>query len=319
MRPALAFVLALVGVLAHAGTLTVSSPTQGSFLGTSNQVKFIIRGATLEVEVRVQATGPGGTTTVQRKFTPNRDGEVTGEIPLNFSPSTPEGAYTLTVTATEPSNTYNTVVINTTVDVTKPKFRAVSPLANSFVKGVVPITVKLDEPNVKEWRVQINGQDIPNNTGDSQNFVVNWDTSGIIQDGPQTVNIRVEDEAGNEATRTFTLTVDRVAPVVTIQHPRSDTRVRLRSRVPVVIDIADGAPNSVHPTGIDAIVTTLDGTFIQRVPQERVQTVSGNVLRFTGRLRWRNEFRNGFKIRVNAVDKAGNVAAEQEVTVQVRR
>ena len=138
MRLAAIILLGLTAATSWAGNITVTSPSSGDFLGTTNSVKFLITGAVVQVKVTVTATldsNPAVNVSVERSFDPNGDGEVDGSVPLNFSPSTPEGAYTLTVVATEPGNTYNTVPgIPINVDVKVPKFGNSNPLSGSFVK-----------------------------------------------------------------------------------------------------------------------------------------------------------------------------------------
>lgn len=321
MKKAILVLFAACAALgAYAQTLTVTSPTEGAFVGSSNQVKFLIRNAIQEVTVRVVATGPGGgSTQVEGRFTPNSEGNIDNNLSLTFSPSNPEGAYVLVITATEPGQTYIPVTRNVTLDRTKPKFLQVNPTDNAFVKGpIVAIGVELDETNVKEWRVQINNQDIPNNTGSTQAFTVNWDTSGIEQDGAQTITIRVKDEADNESTQTISVTLDRVSPVVGIQYPRLDTVLRRRSTVSVVVDITDISTSSIDVTGVDVVVMSLTGNFITRVARSSVRTSGSNTLRWSGRIRYRPNLPNEYKIVAIARDKAGNVAATQEVTVRLR-
>lgn len=321
MKKAILVLFAACAALgAYAQTLTVTSPTEGAFVGSSNQVKFLIRNAIQEVTVRVVATGPGGgSTQVEGRFTPNSEGNIDNNLSLTFSPSNPEGAYVLVITATEPGQTYVPVTRNVTLDRTKPKFLQVNPTNNAFVKGpIVAIGVELDETNVKEWRVQINNQDIPNNTGSTQAFTVNWDTSGIEQDGAQTITIRVKDEADNESTQTISVTLDRVSPVVGIQYPRLDTVLRRRSTVSVVVDITDISTSSIDVTGVDVVVMSLTGNFITRVARSSVRTSGSNTLRWSGRIRYRPNLPNEYKIVAIARDKAGNVAATQEVTVRLR-
>jgi len=153
----------LAATASIAQSFTVTSPTEGAFIGTTNSLHFIVHGATLETTVHATIVGPtGGTTNVEQRFTPNSSGDIDNSLPLNFSPSSPEGAYTITVSASQPGFTYPDVVIHVILDVTKPKILEFNPINNSFVKGpIVPITVKVSEANIKEWKVQVNGQDIP--------------------------------------------------------------------------------------------------------------------------------------------------------------
>jgi hypothetical protein len=306
-------------------TLTVTSPTEGAFIGTNNQLKFIVHGATLEVTVHATIVGPtGGTTNVEQRFTPNASGDIDNSLPLNFSPSSPEGNYTITVSATHPGFTIPDTVIHVVLDVTKPKILEFNPINNSFVKGpTVPITVKVNETNIKEWKVQVNGQDIPNNSGttvDSNGrFTVAWDVSGILTDGTQSVSITIKDKADNVSTQNASVTVDRIKPSITIQFPRSDSNIRPGSTISVVIDVQDASTSSVDVTGLDVTLTTIAGQFITRVPRISFSGSGGNTLRWTGRIRGRDiKLPKQFKVVANAIDKAGNVAVTQSTTVTLK-
>jgi hypothetical protein len=306
-----------IAAFAAAGTLTVTSPTEGAYLGANNNLKFQITGATLEVTINVNITGPGGTTNIQKRFTPDSDGKINDQIAINFSQSSPEGAYSITVTATEPGNTYTPVTVNVNVDVTKPKFFDFNPVADSFVKGPnVPIIVQVVDANFKEYRVQVNNQDIPNNTGtslDSNNsFNVNWNVDGILQDGAQTITITVKDLADNEETKTMTVTIDRIAPTTTIQYPRADTRVRPHSTIPVTVDVSDQSANSVSVTGIDVVIRDMNNNLIMRVP--RTSFSNG---RWMGRILSTTTLPKKFKLVATTTDRAGNVGVPQTTVVTV--
>jgi hypothetical protein len=306
-------------------SFTVTSPTEGAFIGTNNSLHFIIHGATLETTVHATIVGPtGGVTNVEQRFTPNTSGDIDNSLPLNFSPSSPEGAYTITVSASQPGFNYPDVVIHVILDVTKPKILEFNPVSNSFVKGpIVPITVKVSEVNVKQWTVQVNGQDIPNNSGttlDSNGgFSVDWDTTGILTDGEQNITITVKDKADNTSTQTASVTIDRVRPSLTIQFPRSDTQIRPGSTISVVVDVQDASTTSVDVTGVDVTLTTMTGTFLMRVPRLSFQGSSATVMRWTGRVQGRHiNLPNQFKVVANSVDRAGNVAVTQTTTITLR-
>lgn len=311
--------LLITAMAGAVGTLTVTSPTEGAFLGANNFVKFNITGANVEVQVTVTVTGPGGTTTIgPQPFTPDTDGKITGSIPVNFSQSSPEGPYTIVVSATENGASYVPVTINVTVDVTKPKFFDFNPIADSFVKGPnVPIIVKVIDANFKNYKVQVNSQDIPNNTGttlDGDNtFTVTWNVTGILQDGAQTISIDVKDQADNDSTESFTVTIDRIPPVTSIVYPRSDTRVRPHSTIPITVDINDsGQSGSVDVTGVDVVLKDMTGHQIMRVPRTSFQSN-----RWTGRILSTTNLPHQFKVVANTVDKAGNVGVTQTTIVTV--
>jgi hypothetical protein len=312
------FALLATAIASAVGTLTVTSPTEGAFLGATNKIKFNITGAIVEVQVKVEITGPGGTTTIgPQPFTPDGENRITGEISANFSESAPEGAYTIVVSATENGVPYTPVTINVTVDVTAPKFFDFNPTSNAFVKGpVVPIIVKVIDANFKEYRVQVNSQDIPNNTGTTlgidNTFVVNWNVAGLQHDGPQTITITVKDQANNEKTKTLTVTRDTIPPTTSILYPRSDTRVRPHSTVQILVNVADQGTNSVHVTGVDVVLKDMNNNLIMRVPRTSFQSN-----RWTGRILSNVTLPSKFKIVANTTDKAGNVGVTQTTIVTV--
>ncbi|MBC8063655.1 MAG: hypothetical protein H7Y17_02400 [Chlorobia bacterium] len=318
--------IALMAVAAHAQfTLQVTSPLEGAFLGFNNQVKFLITNATEETTVRVTAAGPGGSTVKEEDFTPNQDNKIDGSITLNFNESSPSGAYTITVEAFDSTFTATPVVRNVTVDVTRPKILEFNPIQNGSVKGpIVPINVKLSEANLKEWRVKIDGNDIPNNTGttvDGNNsFQVNWTVTGFLTDGNHTISISVKDKSENESTQSVSVRLDRLAPSLSIAFPRSDSQVRPNSDFSVIVDVSDPNGGLMDLTGLDVIVRKLDNTYLYRVPRVSFQATGSGSYRWTGRVRNKAvSLPSQFKIVASGVDKAGNIAVEQEVIVDTSR
>ncbi|HRJ26346.1 MAG TPA: hypothetical protein PLO61_02405 [Fimbriimonadaceae bacterium] len=314
----LSFLGVMLAGLAHAGTLTVTAPNNGSFLGRTNAIRFQLKQARVQAKVTAVASlnsNPSQKITVEQNFTPNADGEVDGQLTLNFNEGTPEGEYTITVSVNEPNNSYNTETRNVTVDTTRPVFIEVSPLTGSFVGGTVLIRARINEPNIKEWRVTVNNNNIPNNSGSTSNLEVRWDTSGIKNDGPQTITISVKDEADNETSRTVNVTLDRVRPSATILTPNGITPIRQQSNIPVAIDVSDQFERSIDVTGIEVILQTLDGRFIQRVSRVSSRN-NGNATQWSGRIRWNKSLPTVFRMIVNITDKAGNVAIQQSVVVR---
>lgn len=325
MRFVLALGLAVMAVAAQAAfTLTVTSPTEGGFLGFNNQVKFLIQNATEETTVRVTANGPAGPTVIEQKFTPNVDNKIDGSIALNFNESSPSGAYTITVEAFDSTFTAPPVVRNVTVDVTKPKILEFNPISDVSVKGPnVPITVKVLEANLKEWRVKVDGNDIPNNTGTTldgnSSFQVIWNVTGFLSDGSHNISISVKDKSDNETTQTISVKLDRLPPSLTISFPRADSQIRPRSDFSVIIDITDPNGGTVDFTGVDVVIRQTNGTYFYRVPRVSFQSTGFGSFRWTGRILKRSVIMpTVFKVVVTGVDRAGNVAISQEVTIDTR-
>lgn len=311
------------------GNITVTKPADGEFLGRTNSVGFNITNATREVRVRVRAfrilagNQEELAVNVEDRFTPNSNNQINGNVNLNFAASTPEGRYRIRVTATETGNTYNVPPpINVTVDVKDPAILTQNPINNAFVRGnasgIVRIQADLKEANVEEWRVKINGGDIPGNSGDTDQVNVNWNTTAIVRDGEQSITLSIDDKAGNSFSRDINVTLDRVRPSSNVLTPTNNFNLRSGTNLPVAVEISDQFANSVGVTGIDVVARRLDGTFLARVSRRSIN--AGNTTTtWIGRLRWADNLPNEFKIVVNATDKAGNRAVVQEVRVKVSR
>lgn len=302
---------------AYAATFSVTSPTNGKWLGATNTLSFNGTGAKVQVTIQAVITGPGGSTTVSTTVNPPVNGEFSGTLPLNFSQSVAQGDYTIAVTATEPGNTYTPINLNVKVDTKTPKLLEYKPAQNSFTKGTVPILFKILEDNMKEWRITVGGADIPNNTGTTETTLsVNYDSSTLDNDGAQNIALVAKDQADNALNFSIPLTIDRKPPTSTVQFPQSSSPVRPRSDVNVIIDVSDQFANAVDLTGLDVVIQKTDGAFITRVARESWRDIGNNTWRWTGRLRYRAGFPAIYKVVVSAVDKAGNIATRQQVTVR---
>lgn len=311
----------LLGAFAAAGTITVTSPTQGDFLGRTNSLRFNTTGSNTQVRVTVRViniANPNTTFTFQQDFDPDVDRQVeNGNIALNFNESTPEGQYRIEVRATEPNNTYNQVNLSPVeIDVLEPKVRDLTPINGAFVRGDVPIRVILEERNVELWRVQVNSQDIPNNTGTTDQINVTWNTAGIIKDGQQNISIRIEDKANNVNTRNLAVTLDRRPPSTTVLSPTTTSRYRPNSTIPVLINFADQFANSILAQNVDVLIQSTTGQTLGRVARVS-STANGATLAWTGRIRTRGLPRT-FRLVVTATDRAGNPAVNQQVEVRLR-
>ncbi len=302
---------------ARAGTLTVTSPTAGSYLGSNNTLSFIVNGARVKVTVVATITGPGGVTKVQNDFNPDVDGKINGSLNLGFAQNSPQGQYTVAVTATEPGATYAPTSLNVTVDTVAPKILAFSPLKGSFVRGTFRVRYTLQELNLKTTTVTLNGQGVPNNAGTSNSVDVPIDTAGIDKDGPLAIGLAVSDLANNVLSDTINVTLDRNPPVATIQYPQSGTPVRPNTDLTILVDVADGFANSVDVTGVDVVAQRLDGTFLGRAARVSFSSVGATTFRWTGRLRTKTlKLPSAYKLVVSSIDRAGNVGVRQEVTVR---
>lgn len=308
----------MLAALSLGGTLVLKSPTEGAYLGLSNSIQFSVTGAKVEVDVTATVVGPAGTTKVTQSFTPDADGKINDSIGVNFSEGTPTGDYTITLSATEIGNTYDPQTVHVKVDVEAPKFYSFSPNNGAFVTGTVKIRATIVETNMKDWRVKVNDQDIPNNTGTTNEVSVDWDTSLVKKDGANTISIVVRDQANNSTTKTLSVTLDRLPPTISIVYPRSSTYIIPGTTINVAIEITDASTTSVDGSGIDVVIQTLDGKYVGLVTRTAITASGSNVLQWVGRIRYRaGAVPTKFKIVVNAVDRAGNRATPQEVSLKV--
>lgn len=320
--------------LSVAGNITVTSPAKGTAsaptaVKASTTINFNITGGITEVSIdiklfRLDTGALYRDTPAITKVTPNTDGKVTGSFTVSFSKGIdPEIAYRLEVRAREvstPGNTYNADQnLFVKPDLTAPKILQFNPLNGAFVKGVVKISVKISESNLKDWRVQIDGADLPNGTGTSTDslgqFSVDWDTSGLQFDGTKNITVRVRDDADNETNQTITVAVDRVKPALTIQAPQNNSTFSPGTTLFVTVDVKDVG---INVNGLDVVLRTTGGAFLTRVARQTFSSIGNNTFRWSGRVRWRDNFLpTQFKVTASAIDRAGNVATPQSVTVTI--
>ena len=301
---------------AWAGTFSVTSPTDGAWLGSTNTLTFTGTGAHVQVTVQAVVTSTSGSTTISTTVNPAVNGDFTGSLALNFSSSVAQGNYTIAVTATEPGNSYTPVNLNVRVDTKPPKLLEFSPAQNSFSKGVIPIYFKILEANMKNWHITVGGADIPNNSGTTETTLsVNYDSSTLDTDGAQNISLTANDQANNALTFNIPLTIDRKPPSSVIQFPLSTSPIRPHSDITVIIDVADQFQGSVDLTGVDVVVQNTSGVFLTRASRLAWKDVGNNTWRWTGRIRYTAKLPSTFKIVASSIDKAGNVAVRQEVTI----
>lgn len=315
--------------LGLSATITVTSPAKGTeanptLVGATTSLQLRLSSMSSRAEVTAKVTRLDGSElyTLDTEVEPDGDLNGTGSIPLAFATGTSEEVYKIEVRARDLNDltTYNADQnLFVLPDLTKPKFLSYTPLNGSFVKGTVLIRARIDEPNLRDWRVQVDGKDIPGNTGttlgSNGEFSVSWNASAFTEDGAHTVNIRVRDRAGNDAGRTVNVTVDRISPTVTIQSPKAGTVFAPGTTVTVVVDIKDASPLSVNETGVDVVVRDAGGTFVTRVARASFRIGVDGTLRWMGRISWRpGVIPSPFTVVATAVDRAGNASTSQSVT-----
>ncbi len=308
----------LIGTQAFA-QFSVTSPNSGDTLGKTNTIRFLIENITSQARVVATATNnakPNIRISTEALLDPDADKRILGTLDLNFDETTESGTYTLQVQYLTQGVVRDTrTITNLTIDTKNPKFRNVTPRSGSFVSVLVPVRAEVEEPGLDRWRVRVNDRDIPNNSGSTTDIAVDWTTSNIENDGPASITIKVDDKARNSATKTINVTLDRVSPSSQVKSP-AGVSYRPTSIIPVVIEIADQYEGSVIAGGVNASLYTMDGQYIGRVAR-RSATNSGATLRWVGRIKGTSRLPKQFKMVVTAIDRAGNRAVDQTVTVNI--
>ena len=309
----------LCAATATGQTLTVTSPLTGGYLGTSNTLTFQITGVTYQTTVTATITGQGSTTTSTNKFTPGSNGTISGSLPITFSSTSPGGAYTIVVSATSPGVTISSVTLQETVVVTPPKFLDFTPISGRYVQGTVHIRATIADTNFESWKVQVDGLDIANNTGTTTTVAVDWDTSSATNNSSHTIQITATDLAGNTASQSMSVTVDRTKPTISVTYPQSGILVIPGTQIDVIIDITAPSTSVLDPTGIDVIAKSTSGAYLTRVALVSAKALNSTTLRWTGRIRTSSvSLPKTFQLAISAIDLAGNVATPVTSTVNLR-
>lgn len=326
MRKVLALVsLAVMGAAANAQTLSLTSPIDGDFVGTSTTFRLRVTGASQQVRVTVKIEkNPGGnpsTTLPVVQIEPNAEGNGEGSAVWTPGTSFPEGLYDVTITATHGGSPMTPITLQVNLDTVKPEIIDFSPSNNSFVNAnPVTITAVIQELNLEEWRVTVNDEDIPNNTGNTNVLSVMWDPSLIEQDGEQTIKITAKDLAGNQQTKEIKVFLDRVSPELLVLFPRPNQGVVPNGLLGVSFDVIDSRSDSVDVGAIVVELRTMGGQFIKRVSRISYSERNDTTSRWTGIVNVTlPPGITEFKLVISAVDKAGNPAIPQEVPLIVGR
>jgi hypothetical protein len=309
----------LVCVASAQGTITVTSPTNNAYLGTSNTLSFNISGATYQTTVTATITGPQGSSTSTNNFTPDSAGAIAGTLPVTFNSTVTGGSFSIVVTATSFDTTFNTVTIPVTVIVIGPKFLDFTPITGAYVTGTCHIRATISDAYLNDWTVQIDGADIPNNTGITDLVSVDWDTTTATNNSSHTITITATDLAGNVATENISVTVDSSKPTINMTYPQSGVPIIAGKEIDVIIDVSDVSFSALNQNGITVLVQTTGGLYLATVARVSVSQLNSTTLRWTGRIETQFvRLPQRFNIVASAIDLAGNVATPGTVTVTLR-
>lgn len=324
MKGLVALMILMLGAVSPvmAGVLVVTSPVDGAFVGGTTTINFRIEGGVVEVTVQAVITPQvgGNPTTLTTRVIPDSEGRASGSMTWNPSRSFPEGLYTIEVSASEPGNSYNTVIITVTLDRKEPRLLDFSPQPGTFLSTTIRITAEILEPNMEEWRVTVNNEDIPDNTGTGNTISILWDPSNIEEDGPQTIRIKMKDRAQNESTKEIEVFLDREPPQINVLFPRSNQAIRPNTIMGVSFDVVDSRSDSVDVVAIQVELRDMSDNLIRRVARMGYRRVNDTTSRWEGRALVRLPGgTTQFQLVITAIDKAGNPAVVQRVPLVVGR
>ncbi len=121
------------------------------------------------------------------------------------------------------SRTYNYTV----VDRYSPMVEIEEPTEGSYLRGLVNVTVSVQEDNLVEAKLAIDGT-VVSSRHESGKHVFTWNTSSPdYPDGTYIIELSASDKADNSAEKTVTVTVDNTLPTATINSPSEEAFLRI--------------------------------------------------------------------------------------------
>ncbi len=192
------------------------------------------------------------------------------------------------------SRTYNYTV----VDKYSPIVEIEEPTEGGYLRGLVSITVSVQEDYLVEARLAINGR-VVSSWQDGGKHVFAWNTlSSDYPDGTYIIELNASDKANNSAEETVTVTVDNTLPTATVNAPSEGAFLRGT----VIIEI----------TGEDV---NLDKMKL-KINDSVIETWStGGTHAYPWNTRSRPDSDGTYRITLTVYDKAGNSKETSITTV----
>ncbi len=221
----------------------------------------------------------------------------------------PDGPHTIDVRAQDKAGNVATLSRSVNVDNTAPVIQNVKPLKDDFVSGTVSITGEVIESNLDNWKVQVDGGDLASNTGNTSAISVDWDTTGYSE-GNHTITITATDKAGNIATQSVSVQIDRTAPTLTILYPFKSQKIPPFSNMLVIVDVKDLSDKSLDPAKITAVIRDSHNNVVAKVDfLSSAALTNGTGIRWKGQVnvgKGPGKSNTAYTVEVTATDKAGN-------------
>jgi len=175
-----------------------------------------------------------------------------------------------------------------TIDPYLPFAKIDKPLKDSYLKGMVSVTVRAADDNFKNATLSIDtvpAVDVAYTAAGEHTF--SWDTTDY-NDGVYTIKLNVRDKAENVAQESLTVTVDNTLPSAVINAPAHGSYLRLSTLVKVTGTDAN----------FDKMEVRIDNTLV------KTSTTSGSEVL---ELNTRSYSDSAHNITLRVYDKAGNM------------
>ena len=227
--------------------VAMTAPANGSY----------VNGGT--ITVAANATDTVGVTGVQFML----DGANLGAVVTGAGPAysiswnttgVANGAHTLSAVATDTAGNTATSSVSVTMDNTPPAVSMTAPANGSYVNGgtVTATASTTDSVGVTGVQFMLDGANLGAVvTGAGPAYSVSWNTAGISI-GPHTLSAVATDAAGNSATTSISVTMDTIAPTVSITAPANGTAIN-GGTITVTANATDGV-------GVTGVQFKLDGS-----------------------------------------------------------
>lgn len=206
-----------------------------------------------EISLPIEAQDPSGIARVTLSL-PQQPPQILPGPPYRWQWNTlsfPDGTYTLTVTAQDLLGNQAQQTFSLTIDNTRPEIQILQPLPNAWVRGQVPLLIKVREPNPSTIIVLLGRGSSPSTwtqllatplPKDGEWSAGVWDTLPF-PDGVLTLRVLVQDTAGNEGADQVVVKVDNTPPVIRWLSPpppnRGTSPPILKGKIPLIGEAGD--------------------------------------------------------------------------------
>lgn len=233
---------------------------------------------------------------------------------LVYDTSSLSGRYGLKIVSEDAAGNSKTTYHFFTIDSAYPgiTFEAGTPADGTYVKGDVPVNVKVTDANIGAYHLSVAGHGT-GTTGYVSLFYVNTPISGYtnpytwstktgnkaVNDGAYQLSATTVDKAGNRSTITRSITVDNTKPVVTLANPGT---AHFTSATTLNI-------NATDTVALNKVVANIYKAGETSVYKPTQASVPGGATSYTHNVSLSTLTEGAYYIKFNATDLADNLAS----------